>query len=126
MTMDNQEKPIMNDGKFLVWINPRHYWELDLLPVKSPEVKDEEYVNICTLIDSEIGTALDTIAFASTFFVPVFQTRNMEGFKQIGLTLHEIAKKHNLEIVETDKMPKDKVRKDIKKASEGNVLDEKE
>lgn len=124
--MSEQEKPIKNDGKFLVWINKRHYFELDLLPVKSPEVKEEEYVNICTLIDSETATAIDTIAFASTFFVPVFQTKNMEGFKQIGLTLHEIAKKHNLEIVETDKMPQDKVRKDIKKCNEGNVLDEKE
>jgi len=124
--MSEQEKPIKNDGKFLVWVNARYYWELDLLPVKSPEVEQEEYVNICTLIDSETATALETIAFASTFFVPVFQTRNMEGFKQIGLSLHEITKKHNLEIVETDKMPQDKVRKDVKKASEGNVLDEKE
>jgi hypothetical protein len=123
--MPEQEKPLMNDGKILVAINPRYYFELDLLPVKSPEVENEEYVNICTLIDSETATAIETIAFASTFFVPVFQTRNMEGFKQIGLTLHEIAKKHNLEVVETDKMPQDKVRKDIKKASEGNVLDEK-
>jgi len=116
--MENQEKPMMNDGKFLVWINPRFYFELDLLPVKSPEVQEEEYVNICTLIDSETAKAIDTIAFASTFFVPVFQTRNMEGLKQIGLTLHEIAKKHKIEVVETDKMPQDKVRKDIKKVSE--------
>ena len=123
--MSEQENPIKNDGKFLVWVNARYYWELDLLPVKSPEVEQEEYVNICTLIDSETATALETIAFASTFFVPVFQTRNMEGFKQIGLSLHEITKKHNLEIVETDKMPQDKVRKDIKKCNEGNVLDEK-
>ncbi len=123
--MSEQEKPIMNDGKFLVWVNERYYWQLDLLPVKSEEVKEEEYVNICTLIDSETAKALDTIAFASTFFVPVFQTKNMEGFKQIGLTLHEITKKHGLEIVETDKMPKDKVRQDVKKINEGNVLDEK-
>jgi len=124
--MSEQEKPIKNDGKFLIWVNPAYYWELDLLPVKSPEVEQEEYVNICTLINSETATAIETIAFASTFFVPVFQTRNMEGFKQIGLTLHEITKKHNIEVVETDKMPQDKVRKDVKKINEGNVLDEKE
>lgn len=123
--MSEQEQPIKNDGKFLIWVNPRYYWELDLLPVKSPEVKEEEYVNICTLIDSETAKAIETMAFASTFFVPVFQTRNMEGFKQIGITLHEITKKHNIEIVETDKMPQDKVRKDVKKINEGNVLDEK-
>jgi hypothetical protein len=122
--MSEQEQPIKNDGKFLVWVNERYYWELDLLPVKSEEVKEEEYVNICTLVDSETATALETVAFASTFFVPVFQTRSMEGLKQIGLTLHEIVKKHNLEIVETDKMPQDKVRKDVKKVNEGNVLDE--
>jgi hypothetical protein len=124
--MADQEKPIMNDGKFLVWVNERYYWELNLLPVKSEEVKEEEYVNICTLVDSETATAIETMAFASTFFVPIFQTRNMDGLKQIGEVLHELSKKHNLEIVETDKMPKDKVRKDIKKTSEGNVLDEKE
>lgn len=123
--MSEQEKPIMNDGKFLVWCNEKYYWELDLLPVKSEEVKEEEWVNICTLINSETATAIETVAFASTFFVPVFQTRNMEGFKHIGLTLHEITKKHNIEIVETDKMPQDKVRKDVKKINEGNVLDEK-
>jgi pyruvate/2-oxoglutarate dehydrogenase complex dihydrolipoamide acyltransferase (E2) component len=110
-----------NNGKFLVWCNERHYFELDLLPVKSSEVKDEEYVNICTLIDSETATAIETFAFSSKFFVPVFQNKDMEGFKQIGLTLHEIAKKHNLEIVETDKMPKDKIRKDTKKISKGNI-----
>ena len=123
--MSEQEKPIRNDGKFLVWVNPTHYWQLDLLPVKSPEVEQEEFVNICTLINSETATAIETMAFASTFFVPVFQTRSKEGLKQIGEVLHELTKKHNLEITETDKMPKDKIRQDIKKVNKGNVLDEK-
>lgn len=124
--MSEQEKPLSNDGKFLVWINNRYYFQLDLQPVKSEEVKEEEFVNLCTLVDSETATAIETIAFSSNFFVPVFQNRDMEGFKQIGLTLHEIAKKHNLEIVETDQMPKDKIHQDVKKVCEGNKLDEKE
>lgn len=119
-----EQKRIKNDGKFLVWINERYYFELDLQPIQTPEVKEEEYVNVCTLVDSETATAIETIAFSSNFFIPVFKNADMEGFKQIGLTLHEIAKKHNIEVVETDKMPQDKVRKDIKKVTEGNVLDE--
>lgn len=120
-----EQKPIKNDGKFLVWVNERYYFELDLQPIQSPEVKEEEYVNVCTLVDSETAKAVETIAFSSKFFVPVFQNKDMEGFKQIGLTLHEIAKKHNLEVIETDKMPKDKVRTEVNKINTENVLDEK-
>lgn len=124
MDMEQNKLELKNDGKFLVWVNERYYFELDLQPIQSPEVKEEDYVNVCTLVDSETCKALETIAFASNFFIPVFQNKDMQGFMQIGNALHEIAKKHNLEIVETDKMPKDKVRKDIKKISKKRIFGE--
>jgi hypothetical protein len=37
-----------NDGKFIIYVNPRYYWNLDLVPVKN---EFDEPVNRCSLID---------------------------------------------------------------------------
>jgi len=100
------------DSNFLIWVTKRHYWDLNLLPTKN---EDNEYVNICTLVDSETGKSIESIAFNSEFLVPVFQTRSKNGIKEIGKTLWEISKKHNLEMVSSEQMPPDKRRKETKK-----------
>jgi hypothetical protein len=105
----------MADSNFIIWVSQTHYWQLDLVPIKNDK---DVYINNCTLVNSETKEAIDTIAFKSDYFIPIFQTRSQLGIKEIGKTLLEISKKHNLEMIPSSQMPQDKRKKETKKVSQ--------
>jgi hypothetical protein len=95
----------MNDGKFIIPVNLRYYWDLALVPIKN---EFDEDINRCALVDSETKQEVDCIAFDSLWLIPIFQTRSQIGMKEFATKLKEVTDKHNIEITPRDKMPENK------------------
>jgi hypothetical protein len=109
--MSEQEKPIKNDGKFLIYVNPRYYWSLDIVPSMN---EADEPINRCALIDSEKGVELDAIMFDSEWLLPIFSARSMIGMKELGQQLKTVTDKHGIVVKPRDEMPKDKKAQEVK------------
>ncbi len=62
-----------NDGKFLIYVDKTHYWQIDMQPI---ETEKDTYVNYVSLIDSESQKCLETIAYKSDYLIPVLQSKN--------------------------------------------------
>ena len=100
------------DGKFLIYVNPRYYWSLDIVP----SVNDaEEPINRCALIDSETKEEVTAINFDATYLVPIFQTRSMVGMKELAGKLKAITDVFQIETTPRSQMPEDKVAKPVEK-----------
>jgi hypothetical protein len=100
-----------NDGKFIIYINSKYYWDLNLVPVPN---EFEEPINRCALVDSETQQEVDCVAFDATWLLPIFQTRSQSGMKELATKLKEVTDKHKIEITPRDKMPEDKRIKETK------------
>lgn len=94
-----------NDGAFIVYINQKHYWSLDLVPVPN---ECEEPICRCALVDSESQTEIDAINFDAEWLLPIFSSKSMVGMKEFAAKLKDVTDKHNIEITPRDKMPQDK------------------
>lgn len=103
---------MVNEGKFIIPINLRYYWDLNLIPVPN---ECDEPINRCALIDSETQQEIDAINFDATWLVPIFQCRSQIGIKDLANKLKEITDKHGIEITPRDKMPQDKRIKETQK-----------
>jgi len=100
-----------NDGKFIIPVNLRYYWDLSLIPTPN---KFEEPINRCALVDSETKQEIDCIAFDATWLIPIFQCRSKIGMKEFADKLKEVTDKHNIEITPREQMPADKRIKETK------------
>ena len=95
---------------FLIWLNDKVYWQLDLVPTLNPY---DEPVNRCALVDSESGKELHAILFDATWFVPIFQTRSQIGMKELATKLKEITDVLGIRVTPRSEMPEDKVAKPV-------------
>ena len=115
------------DGKFLIYVNPRHYWSLDIVPSMN---EADEPINRCALIDSESKEEVTAINFDATYLVPIFQTRSMVGMKELAGKLKAITDVLKIETTPRSQMPEDKVAKPVekvvKKVVKKDGFDEKE
>ena len=100
-----------NDGKFLIYVNETHYWDLNLIPEKN---ECDEDCNRCALIDSEKQVEVDAVMFDSEWLLPIFSARSMVGMKQLATKLKEVTDKHGIVITPRDEMPKDKKAQEVK------------
>jgi hypothetical protein len=100
-----------NDGAFIVYINQRYYWSLDLVPVSN---ECEESICRCALVDSDFKQEIDAINFDAEWLLPIFSSRSMIGMKEFAAKLKEVTDKHALVITPKDKMPQDKRIKETK------------
>jgi len=107
--MSEQSKK--NDGAFIIPINLRYYWDLNLIPVPN---EFKEPINRCALVDSESGKEIDAINFDATWLIPIFQTRSQIGMREFAIKLKEVTDKHNIEITPRELMPADKRIKETK------------
>jgi len=125
--MSDQEQQAKNDGKFLIYVNPRYYWSLDIVPSMN---EADEPINRCALIDSDTKEEVTAINFDSQWLVPIFQTRSMVGMKELASKLKAITDVFKIEITPRSQMPEDKVAKPIekvvKKVIKKDNFDEKE
>jgi hypothetical protein len=94
-----------NDGKFIIYINQRYYWDLNLIPVPN---EFEEPINRCALVDSETKEEIDAVNFDAEWLLPIFSARSMIGMKELAAKLKEITDKHKIEITPRSQMPQDK------------------
>lgn len=101
----------MADNNFIIYINPRFYWQIDLQPV---ETEKDTYVNYVSLIDSESQKCLETLAYKSDYLIPVLKSKNNAEFKKIGENLRDISIKHGIQMIKGEEMPQDKRRKELK------------
>ena len=101
----------MENGEFLIYVDLKHYWKLDLIPTKN---ECDEDCNRCALIDSEKGVELDAIMFDSEWLLPIFSTRSMIGMKELAQQLKTITDKHGIVVKPRDEMPKDKKAQEVK------------
>jgi hypothetical protein len=101
-----------NEGKFIIYVNPTHYWELELLPVLN---EYDEKINRCTLINSETAQAIEAIAFNAEYIIPIFQSKSQIGLKDVAITLKEITDKHGILTMPREQMPQDKRIKETQK-----------
>jgi hypothetical protein len=101
-----------NDGKFLIAVNNRYYWDLDLVPSVNSA---DEPINRCALIDSETKEEVTAINFDATYLVPIFQTRSMVGMKELAGKLKAITDVLKIETTPRSQMPEDKVAKSVEK-----------
>ena len=115
------------DGKFLIYVNPRHYWSLDIVPSMN---EADEPINRCALIDSETKEEVTALNFDATWLVPIFQTRSMVGMKELAAKLKAVADVFKIETTPRSQMPEDKVAKPVekvvKKVVKKDGFDEKE
>jgi hypothetical protein len=100
-----------NDGKFLIYINQRYYWDLNLIPEMN---EFDEPVNRCALVDSESKEEIDAIDFDATWLVPIFQCRSQIGMKELATKLKEVTDKHKIQMTPRTQMPQDKRIKETK------------
>jgi wyosine [tRNA(Phe)-imidazoG37] synthetase (radical SAM superfamily) len=100
-----------NDGKFLIYVDETHYWDLSLIPEKN---ECDEDCNRCALIDSEKGVEVDAVMFDSEWLLPIFSARSMIGMKQLAQQLKTITDKHGIVVKPRDEMPKDKKAQEVK------------
>lgn len=100
-----------NDGKFIIYVNTRYYWDLDLIPIPN---EYEEPINRCALIDSETKQEIDAINFDSTWLIPIFQCRSQIGMKELATKLKEITDKRGIITTSRNEMPQDKKIKETK------------
>lgn len=107
-----------NDGKFLIYINQRYYWDLSLIPVPN---ECEEPINRCALVDSETQQEIDAINFDSLWLVPIFQTRSKVGMRDLAERLKVITDKHGIVTTPRTEMPNDKRIKETKKV-QGRIV----
>jgi hypothetical protein len=103
-----------NDGLFLIPVNLRYYWSLDLNPIPN---EFDEPINRCALVDSETKKEIDCIAFDSHWLLPIFQMKDGQGLKLFAQQLKEVTERHKLVIVPRELMPKDKRIKETKKVT---------
>jgi len=111
-----------NDGKFIIYISERYYFELDLIPTLN---EADEHCNRCALIDSETKQEITAINFDSEYLVPIFQTRSQIGMKELASKLKEITDNLGIEITPSSQMPEDKRIKETKKIAKVINLKEK-
>ena len=102
----------MNEGKFHIHVNTRHYWELSLVPTPN---EHEEPVCRCALIDSQTAKEIEAINFDTLYLLPIFQTRSQIGMKELATKLKEITDSKGIETTPRTEMPKDKRIKETKK-----------
>lgn len=100
------------DGQFLIYVNPRYYWSLELVPSMN-EV--DEPINRCALIDSETKEEVTALNFDSQWLVPIFQTRSMIGMKELAAKLKVITDILKIETTPSSQMPNDKKAKPVEK-----------
>jgi hypothetical protein len=105
-----EQKPLKNDGKFLVYINQRYYWDLNLTP--SPN-EFQEPINRCALVDSETKQEIDAINFDAEWFLPIFINKDNQRMKELGKQLKDITDKHKIVMTPRELM-NDKRRKETK------------
>lgn len=98
------------DGMFLIWLNDKIYWQLDLVPTLN---ECEEPVNRCSLVDSETQKELHAVLFDATWLVPIFQTRSQVGMKELATKLKAITDTLGIRATPRSEMPKDKVAKPV-------------
>jgi len=101
----------MEQGKFLIYINQRYYWDLSLIPTKN---EFDEDCNRCALIDSEKQVEVDAVMFDSEWLLPIFSARSMIGMKELAQQLKTITDKHGIVVKPRDEMPKDKKAQEVK------------
>jgi hypothetical protein len=94
-----------NDGAFIVYINQKHYWSLDLVPV--PNECDEPICR-CALVDSESQQEIDAINFDAEWLLPIFSSCSQIGMKEFAAKLKEVTDSHKIEITPRSQMPQDK------------------
>lgn len=95
----------MKDGKFIIHINERYYWDLDLIPSLN---ECEEPVNRCSLVDSETQKEIHAVNFDSTWFVPIFQCRSQIGMKELATKLKSITDVLGFSVTPRHEMPENK------------------
>jgi hypothetical protein len=100
------------DGQFLIYVNPRYYWSVDIVPSVN---EADEPINRCALIDSETKEEVTAINFDATWLVPIFQTRSMIGMKELAEKLKNITDVFKIETTPSSQMPNDKKAKPIEK-----------
>ncbi len=100
-----------NNGEFLIYVNTRFYWNLDLIPKKN---ECDEFINRCALIDSENQKEIEAVNFDSEWLIPIFQCRSQIGMKELAFKLKEITDKRGIFPTPRDKMPHDKKSQEVK------------
>lgn len=102
-----------NDGKFLIYVSERYYWDLDLVPFVNDA---DEPCNRCALVDSKEQKEIHVVNFDSTWLIPIFQSRNQIGMKELATKLKAITDVLGLKVTPKEQMPEDKVAKSVEKA----------
>lgn len=108
--MSDAEQQAKKDGMFLIWLNDKIYWQLDLVPTLN---ECDEPVNRCALVDSETQKELHAILFDATWLVPIFQTRSQIGMKELATKLKAITDTLGIRVTPRSEMPEDKVAKPV-------------
>lgn len=110
------------DGQFLIYVNPRYYWSLDIVPTVNDA---DEPINRCALIDSETKEEVTALNFDATWLVPIFQTRSMIGMKELAAKLKAITDVFKIETTSRSEMPKDKKAQPVEKVVKRVIKNEK-
>jgi len=101
----------MSKSNFTIWLNHRHYWVIDLIPIQN---EFGESINRCALVDSELKKEIEALNFSSEWLLPIFKNKDNEGLKKIGLQLKEISDKNGINMISKAAMPEDKRIKRLK------------
>jgi hypothetical protein len=100
-----------NEGGFLIYVNPRFYWNLNLVP----EINElDEPINRCALVDSETKQEIDAINFSAEWLMPIFKNKDANRLKEMATQLKDITDNHKIVMVPRELMPKDKRIKETK------------
>ncbi|MEK6881693.1 MAG: hypothetical protein AABY22_18885 [Nanoarchaeota archaeon] len=95
---------MIDQRHLIIWVNLRHYFDIELTPIL--QIETDEYINICSLVDSTDKKVVDSVHFKSDFLVPILKEKNTPKFKLIAQKLNEIATKNHVYPVSADQMPK--------------------